>query len=129
MPPVAARLVDITDLAQGGAVHAPLVLRPDLGAASCREIVRGCIHSAGAAASLTLRNSSVPASNTYIGIGLFSNSRRNDTSRCFSAVTSETVSDSMSPNAVTPSCRQRFAAVDLELPRRDRRRRTRAGGP
>ena len=57
----------------------------------------------------------VSASNTHIGIGLLSNSRRNEASRRFSAVTSETVSDSMSPNAVAPSLRLRSVAVDFEL--------------
>src|ERR1700753_940242 len=59
------------------------------------------------AASLTLRNSAVSASNTHIGIGLLSNNRRNEDSRRLSSVTSETVSESMSLNAVTPSLRLR----------------------
>ena len=49
----------------------------------------------------------VSMSNTHIGIGLLSNSRRNEASRRFSEVTSVTVSERISPNAVTPSLRLR----------------------
>src|SRR3984893_12113321 len=106
MPPVAPRVIGIADLLQSLGMADPLILRPDflkLHAQECLAAISVMLHRC----VIDVQEPGGLGVEHHIGIGLLSNSRRNEASRLFSAVTSEIVSERISPNAVTPNLRLR----------------------